>query len=176
MRKASKVSRKVMKFVADKAAEWKVPMPDNAEDILRGIQEQSDTEKGPVRFAAGSFGDRLNANAKNMVRRYTIISPAWAAVLVLKDSADARNAFMATIGHEAGHAIKFHWPFLHMPYPKFYCWLNETYADFYARKEFLKGDTDAEIRAMQFKRNYNVAKNSKKDGNGQLLPNKFGSL
>ena len=81
-----------MEYITEKAIEWSIPMPDNAEDILRDIQEQSDRRNAPLRFVTryllseSGFADSLNANAATRICRYIAVSSTWGAFIVLKNN------------------------------------------------------------------------------------------
>ena len=154
------MNRKVRKHVDRRAQEWGIAVPGNADEILDRAGRHWSDQGIHVKFRARRYydNDMLNANAPNIFRKATLLTPEWAANLILRPSEELENAFASTVGHEIGHTVKFWNPLSHLLYLHFCFWLNEVYADFYARKEFLNGDTDAQIRAMRFKRAYRISR------------------
>ena len=97
----------------------------------------------------------LNANAGWKKCRTIIVTPEWAAQLVLNDSFEVRNAFAITIGHELTHKKKE--PFVIQCTRKrtqFFAYVREVHADFGAAQMMCNSSRDALLCSMHFKKKF----------------------
>ena len=99
------MNEKVLKHVRQRSKKWGIPLPSNTKDSLANI-EDSFQEKGIyLRFAKGRGlnSSKLGANAGLFRSSFIMLTPEWAAYLVLKNSDVVQNAFLSTVGHEMTH-------------------------------------------------------------------------
>lgn len=148
------MDEKVLKHVVQRSKEWGIPLPSNVQDILANI-EDSFQEKGILlRFSEGRglSSDKLGANAGLFRSSFIMLTPEWAAYLVLKNSDVVQNAFLSTVGHEMTHKEgKDINPFRHLLNIKFVAWTNEVHADFGAKNKMLQNSHARLISALKFK-------------------------
>lgn len=110
-------------------------------------------------FIKDGFSVLLNGKATGSNR--ILLTPEWAARLLLCNDDDTINAFLLTVGHEMTHNEgDFSTKGFHGINKKFINWVNEVHADFgatqkmvYSNKEKLLNSIDYKIAAKEEKKN-----------------------
>lgn len=148
------MDEKVLRHVVQRSEEWDISLPLNTQDILTNIEDSFQKKGIHLRFANGRglSSDKLGANAGLFRSSFIVLTPEWAAYLVLKNSDIVQNAFLSTVGHEMTHKEgKDINPFRHLLNIRFVAWTNEVHADFGAKNKMLQNSHARLISALKFK-------------------------
>lgn len=148
------MERKVLRHLEKRSREWNIDLPFDPKVAIRNIEKEYKERGINIGFSAKRFdnSEKLNANAGLFHSSKIVLSPEWAAYLLMRNDEDVTNAFLATLGHELSHNEKYIPPYFHLFSLKFVSWVNEVYADFSSENKFLHGDRKLLINTMEFKR------------------------
>lgn len=126
-------------------------------DMLENISLPNDTI---IRFTTMKDGFTSLLNAKAVQPNHILVSPEWAAKLLLSKNEAIRNAFSITLGHEIMHNEgDFSCKHIYSKNKKFVNWVNEVHADFGAAQKMVNSNKQKLIDAIIYKRAF---KNKKK--------------
>lgn len=158
------ISRSAIKYIENKATNANIRLSENYLDVLKeycGVVK-SFGYKLSFRKGRGNNPEVLGCNSGYTKYMSIVATPEWAATIVLDASAESRNAFLMTLGHELTHKegdfnplIGFLVSILCLTNPisglRFVAHVNEIHADFGAVEKFAKDDKEKQIAAMQYK-------------------------
>lgn len=158
------ISKSTVKYIANKAANANICLPENYLDILEKYCDIVESFGYRLSFRKGRGNNPETLGCNSGYTKYTTIvaTPEWAATIVLEASVEAQNAFLMTLGHELTHKEKDLSPLiglliatLYLTNPisglRFVAHVNEIHADFGAVGKFAKNDKEKQIAAMQYK-------------------------
>ena len=147
-----------------RAFELKKKVPKNYKEKLTEVVEEVDS---PVKVYLSGIKDApfsvLNAGAYPCCFSDFILCTAeWAVRIVFFDSAETRNSFRITVGHELTHLDgDFSKKHYHRENWKFLSWVNEVHADFGGAQKMVGGSRELAVSGIRYKQ-----KLKKKDHDG----------
>lgn len=105
-----------------------------------------------IKFSFIKDGFFVILNGRAIGSNGILLTPEWAARLLLYDNDITQNAFLITLGHEITHTEgDFSSKKLKENDKKFVNWVNEIHADFGAAKKMVKCDRQKLMASIQYK-------------------------
>lgn len=103
-----------------------------------------------ISYIKDGFTSLLNGKAVNP--NGILLTPEWAARLLLYNDDDTINAFLVTVGHEMTHNEgDFSTKGFHGKHKKFINWVNEVHADFGAAQSMVNSNRNKLLASMEYK-------------------------
>lgn len=145
------------KYIEKQARTKNIAIPSNYEDILNQFCEiaKGFGHKLEFRKGRGLSKNTLNANAGLFKNSSIVVTPEWAAQLVLCNKENISDIFKITIGHELTHKEKQLCPIKYIPkikFIKFLSQVNEVHADFGAAKKMANGNRKQLLDSIEYKK------------------------
>ena len=139
-------------------------IPQNYEQILEYYINETKQFGYVLEFKAGrgNPSSELHANAGITPRMSILVTPEWAAHLVLYNTDEVHNAFRITLGHELTHKEKQLCELQYSPFAmKLIAHVNEVHADFGGTQKMANSSKKALIESIEYKKQFR--KNDKSD-------------
>lgn len=151
------VCKSTKKYIENKAGKDKIVIPDNYENILNQYCIAVANFGYTLEFREGRnlTKSKLNANAGLFKNSSIVVTPEWAAQLVLYNTEEVHNAFKMTIGHELTHKDKDICVLRYgIRYIKFIAYINEVHADFGAAQKMANSNRDTLLKSLRYKKSF----------------------
>ena len=149
------ICKSTKKYIKKRAKKENIKIPDDYENILnkycRIVEEMGYTLK--FKKSLNFPSNKLNANAGFFKNSSIIVTPEWAARLVMYSDEEVHNAFKITLGHELTHKDNDLCFFKYrVKYYKFIAHVNEVHADFGGAQKMANANRHILLNAIDYKK------------------------
>lgn len=153
LEKFKHIDRILVSFhIIRRAINKKKKIPKHIIEKLEDLENRTFPHNTKIRFTFFKDDFSKLLNAKAIPPNYVIISPEWAATLILENNITVENSFNITVGHEITHNLgDFSDAKLKNNDKYFISWINEVHADFGAAKEMANNSRNKLIQSMYYK-------------------------
>lgn len=143
--------------IRKRALQVKKNVPPNCVEVLKEIENSFSNDNIKIRFSFLKDGGATFINATSIIKGYVLFNAEWAAMCILFNDNDTRNAFIITLGHELTHKDgDFKKKLKNKIDKQFIYWINEVHADFGGVQKTYHSSRRALVNSCEYKYNYKI--------------------